>query len=132
MNTSLALDRCLTTEMGFSEAAAAEESGLNISVVFTYLHATMAALNKASGLAASLGATVKLVVPQVVPYPLPLTSPPVRLDFQETRFRKIAEESPVDIRVQLYLCRDELDVEDRVETAFDCRHWRPEEMVADT
>jgi hypothetical protein len=27
-------------------------------------------------------------------------------EFQEARFRKIAAESPVEIRVQLYLCRD--------------------------
>jgi hypothetical protein len=109
MNTSLALDRRLTTEMGLSEATAVQESSLNIVVVFTSPQATITALRKAGGLAASLGAAIKLVVPQVVPYPLPLTSPPVLLDFQEKRFREIAAESPVDIRVQLYLCRDELE-----------------------
>jgi hypothetical protein len=60
-------------------------------------------------LAESLGARITLVVPQVVPYPLPLTSPPVLLEFQENRFREIASESPVDIRVHLYLCRDGLE-----------------------
>jgi hypothetical protein len=30
------------------------------------------------------------------------------MDFQEKRFREIAKESPVEIRVQLYLCRDPL------------------------
>ena len=109
MNTSLALDRSLTTETGLSEATAATESGLNVVVVFTTPHATISALRSASGLAVSLGATIKLVVPQVVPYPLPLTSPPVLLDFQEKRFRELAAASPVDIRVQLYLCRDQLE-----------------------
>ena len=31
------------------------------------------------------------------------------LEFQEKRFREIASESPVEIRVQLYLCRDGLE-----------------------
>jgi hypothetical protein len=30
----------------------------------------------------------------------------VLLEFQERRFREIASESPVEIKVQLYLCRD--------------------------
>jgi hypothetical protein len=33
----------------------------------------------------------------------------VLLEFQEKRFREIASNSPVDIRVQLYLCRDALE-----------------------
>jgi hypothetical protein len=72
------------------------------------------ALKRTGTLAESLGARITLVVAQVVPYPLALTSPPVLLDFQERRFREIAAESPVDIRVQLYLCRDELETLKRV------------------
>lgn len=106
---SLAIDRRLTTAIGLPEGSTAEESGLNIVVIFTSVDATVAALKRAGTLAESLGARITLVSPQVVPYPLPLTSPPVLLDFQEKRFREIAAESPVDIRVQLYLCRDELD-----------------------
>ena len=53
-----------------------------------------------------MGARITIVVPQVVPYPLPLTSPPVLLDFNERRFHVIASESPVETRVRLYLCRD--------------------------
>jgi hypothetical protein len=86
------------------------ESQLNIVVIFTSTAATTAALRKASGLADSLSARITLIVPQVVPYPLPLTSPPVLLDFQESRFRDIAAQSTADTRVQLYLCRDELEM----------------------
>src|SRR5262245_37527531 len=107
---SLALDRSLITGRPESPAGPLEESRLNIVVIFTSTAATTAALKKASRLADSLSARVTLVVPQVVPYPLPLTSPPVLLDFQENRFRDIAAQSPVDTRVQLYLCRDELDM----------------------
>jgi hypothetical protein len=87
---------------------------LDIVVIFTSVNATTMALKRTGALAESLGARITLVVAQVVPYPLPLTSPPVLLDFQERRFREIAAESPVDIRVQLYLCRDELETLKRV------------------
>jgi hypothetical protein len=85
------------------------ESGvacLNISVVFTSVQATLAALKKAGALANRLGTRINLVVTQVVPYPLPLTSSPVLPDFNERRFRVIGSESPVETRVSLYLCRD--------------------------
>src|SRR5262249_42504480 len=86
------------------------QSRLNITVVFTSVDATVAALKKAGRLAESLGARITLLVPQVVPYPCPLADPPVSLDFQERRFCEIAAESPVEIHVQLYLCRDSRDV----------------------
>ena len=42
----------------------------------------------------------------MVPYPLPLTSPPVLLDFSERQFRVLASQSPVETIVRIYLCRD--------------------------
>ena len=90
-------------------AAAHSESKLNIAVVFTSIHATLTALKRAGALAASLGARITLLVPQIVPYPLPLESPPVLLDFTERRFRLIADESPVETVVRIYLCRDGWD-----------------------
>jgi len=107
---SLAYNRSLKPEIARPEPTAAEsESSLNVTVVFTSVHATIAALQKAGTLAESLGARVTLVVPQIVPFPLPLTSPPVLLEFQEKRFMEIASESPVDVNVQLYLCRDGME-----------------------
>jgi len=105
---SLAFDGRLTTATGVLARPTVEngESRLNIVVVFTSANATAEALKKAGNLAESLGAHISLVVPQIVPYPLPLTSPPVLLDFQEKRFREIASKSSVDVLVQLYLCRD--------------------------
>ena len=96
---ALAVDRRLTTEIELPERPATEGSLLNITVIFTTVDATIAALKRASILAESLGARITLVSPQIVPYPLPLASPPVLLDFQERRFREIAAESAVDIRV---------------------------------
>jgi hypothetical protein len=107
----LAMDRQLTTvtEVRQRPGTDQEESRLSIVVIFTSSSATVAALMKAGTLAESLNAQITLIVPQVVPYPLPLTSPPVLLDFQENRFREIAKQSPVNVRVQLYLCRDTLE-----------------------
>ena len=110
----LVLDQQLTTVTGLPQRHGTDqdESRLNIVVIFS--NSTIWALMKADTLAESLNAQITLVVPQVVPYPLPLTSPPVLLDFQENRFREIAKESPVNIRVQLYLCRDTLETLNRV------------------
>jgi hypothetical protein len=107
----LTVNRALNPEAGRPETPLAEErdSRLKIAVIFTSANATVAALKKAGGLAESLGARIDMVVPQIVPYPLPLTIPPVPLEFQERRFREIAAESPVEIRVQLYLCRDGME-----------------------
>jgi hypothetical protein len=103
----LAFNRSLNPESARPEPAISEsESALNITVVFTAAKDTIAALKKAGTMAESLGARITLLVLQIVPFPLPLTSPPVLLDFQEKRFRDIAAESPVDTIVQLYLCRD--------------------------
>ena len=108
---SLAFEQRLTTVTGLPKRpdTEQEESKLEIVVIFTSVNPTITALKKAGALAESLGAITTLVVPQVVPYALPLTSPPVLLDFQENRFREIAKGSPVNIRVLLYLCRDTLE-----------------------
>jgi hypothetical protein len=93
---------------GGPNAAAGEESDrrLNICVIFTSLESTVSALMSAGGLAKSLGARITLLALQVVPFPRPLDSPPVRLDWNEARFQAIAEQSPVETAVRLYLCRD--------------------------
>jgi len=108
---SLAFDR--SSERAQTDIRASD-SGLNVTVVFTTIDATVAAVKRAGELAENLGAQVTLVVPQIVPFPLPLTSPPVLLDFQENRFREIAAESPVDITVKLYLCRNGIDTLQKV------------------
>ena len=84
----------------------APDSKLNISVIFTSVESTLAALKEAGALANKLGAQITLIVPQVVPYHLPLESPPVLLDWNERRLRVMAKESPVETKFNLYLCRD--------------------------
>jgi len=85
------------------------EPQLNVVVVFTSVQSTVAALKRAGALAHSLNGRITLVVPQVVPYPLPLTRPPVRVDWNESRFRILANESRVETTVRICLCRDRFD-----------------------
>ena len=79
---------------------------LNVFVVFTSVEATLAALKQAGCLAAELGGRIILMALQVVPYPLPLTKPPVGIDWNERRLRLIAGESHVETIVHVHLCRD--------------------------
>jgi hypothetical protein len=116
---ALAVQRTLTPAPDSPQRP--DDRRLNIDVVFTSVEATLTALRKAGNLANRLGARITLLVPQVVPFPRPLESPPVLLEWNERRFRVIAEQSPVETRVQLYLCRD------RVETL--CAALEPHSLV---
>ena len=108
---ALALERMIAPVTGAPARPFTEETGskLNISVVFTSVDGTLAALKEAGNLASSLGGRITLMVPQIVPYPLPLTSPPVLVDFNERRLRVIASDCRVETRVSIYLCRDPLE-----------------------
>jgi hypothetical protein len=107
---SLAIQKILVPAIGLPAQPGIEEaySGLNVSVVFTSVESTLAALKEAGTLASSLGARITLLVPQVVPYPLPLETPPVLVEFNEKRFHVIASQSPVETNVHIYLCRDKI------------------------
>jgi hypothetical protein len=106
------MERILAPAPGRPEPALRGETDerLNIAVVFTSGESTSAALREAACLANSLAARITLVVPQVVPYPLPLESPPVLLDFSESRCRDIASQSPVETSVRIYLGRDRFEI----------------------
>jgi len=108
---ALALEKVLNPAVSQPVSPATHEpkSRLNIAVIFTSIDATLAALRQAGNLANKLGARISLLVPQIVPYPLPLTSPPVLLDWNERRFHVIAEGNSVETSVRLYLCRDRVD-----------------------
>jgi hypothetical protein len=109
---ALALERMIAPLTGVPARPFAEEteSKLDISVVFTSVNATLTALKEAGNLARSLGGRITLIVPQIVPYPLPLTSPPVLVDFNERRLRVIANNCRVETCVSIYLCRDPLEI----------------------
>ena len=81
-------------------------AGLDVNVVFTSTDATIVALQRASALASRLSARIILVVTQIVPFPLPLESPPVQAEFNESRLRAIAGAGGIETIVRAYVCRD--------------------------
>jgi hypothetical protein len=89
---------------------------LKITVVFTSIESTRAALQQAGYLAHCLGACITLLVAYPIPYAVPLTCPPVALAFHERRLRQLASESPLETTVYLYLCRDRLETLKKVLT----------------
>ena len=95
-----------------SRPAMAESEGsarLEVNVIFTGTQGTLAALRIAGQLAGNLGARITLLVPQIVPYPLPITEPPVPVEFTERRFRTLAGNEAnegVQTLVHICLCRD--------------------------
>ncbi len=106
----LAFETVLTSRRESQAPARESEPALNITVVFTSVSCTLAALRDAGELAIQLRGRITLLVPQVVPYPLPLSSPPVLVDWNERRFHVIASQSSVDTRVRVYLCRDRIEM----------------------
>ncbi|MEO5923515.1 MAG: hypothetical protein ABIR70_06785 [Bryobacteraceae bacterium] len=83
-----------------------DDRRIELHVIFTQVPGTLRALEEATTLAKDLNARVRLLVPQVVPYPLDLKSPPVLVEFNESRFLAMARAQSVETDVQIYLCRD--------------------------
>ena len=105
---AFALEKPLAPATGYPKQAHVVEINhpLDIAVMFTSVEPTLWALKQAGALADRLNSRITLVVPQIVPYPLPLTRPPVLLDFNERRFSVIASKCRVDTIVRICLCRD--------------------------
>ena len=84
------------------------DTKLEVAVIYTTEHGTIAALKTASNLAKGLHATIRFLAPQIVPYALPLDRPPVSPRFIERRCRAMAlacaEAS--EVRIDVCLCRD--------------------------
>ena len=79
---------------------------LEISVIYTDGPGTEAALQAAGVLAQDLRAHIRMVVAYEVPYALPLTQPPVAVEFFEGKIRNLALQARLDVDAQIFLCRD--------------------------
>jgi len=82
------------------------ERRLEVFVNFTDLPGTLAAVQSAEGLAQQLGAHLRLLMPYEVSYRLPLTKPPVSVEFLEGQMRDLAARTGMEVEAQVCLCRD--------------------------
>jgi hypothetical protein len=99
---------------------ALSESSLRLTVVFTSVPGTVAALVRAGRLARDLDLSLTLMVPQVVPYQVPVTSPPVAVSHTRQMALALISESNLnacEINVQICLCRDRLECLSRLMSA---------------
>jgi hypothetical protein len=85
------------------------QSSLEVVVLHTKPKETLGALKMASELARGL-APVRLLAIQTVPYPLDLETPPVAVEFLESRLTTIAQAAAVNASVDIRLGRDTRDV----------------------
>ncbi len=79
---------------------------LSLTVLFTTVPGTLSAFREAARWAHQLGACIRVLVAQVVPYPLPIDKPRVDPEFRLRRFRAFCEQSPVETRIEIRLCRE--------------------------
>ena len=86
------------------------DSELRVNVLFTDDEGTRTALKQAVDLASGLDAATRIIVPYIVPFPLPLNDPPVPLNFTCERIQCLAGSVGADPYVDLYLCRDRVDL----------------------
>ena len=82
------------------------EQWLEVFVIFTDAQGTVAAIQAAEALAEQLGARLRLVMPYEVSYRLPLTKPPVPVEFLEGQLRELAAKTGLDVDAQVCLCRN--------------------------
>jgi hypothetical protein len=78
-----------------------------IYVVYTSTESTFAALRVASGFATALNIPLILVHYWTVPYPLPVDGPTGISPIQTEAFQNRLRAERLDVRCQVYLCRDE-------------------------
>ena len=82
------------------------EKRLEVFVIFTDMPGTHRAIQQAEGLAQQLGAHLRLVMPYEVHYALPLSEPPVPVEFLEGQLYDLADSSGMEVEGQVCLCRN--------------------------
>jgi hypothetical protein len=90
----------------FKEGSGEYSQVLSLTVLFTTVPGTLAALRKAARLAHQLGARIQILVACVVPYPLPIDKPGVDPEFRLRKFRTFCEQESIETRIDVRLCRD--------------------------
>jgi hypothetical protein len=81
-------------------------SEIVVNVIYTDLPGTLAALQSAEALARQLQARITLLAAHSVPYGLPITKPPVSLEFSRQRLVDLTQQGKLHTSIQIYICRD--------------------------
>jgi hypothetical protein len=77
-----------------------------VTVLYTNVRATLAALRRAASLARDLGATIRILNVRTVPYPLPLDKPPVDREVVARNISTLADGQPIPTRIEICFGRD--------------------------
>jgi hypothetical protein len=77
-----------------------------VTVLYTNVRATLAALRRAASLARDLGATIRILNIRTVPYPLPLDKPPVDREVVARNISTLADGQPIPTRIEICFGRD--------------------------
>ena len=93
-------------EWSGAEVAESVEPPLNVIVLHTSDSSTRRALKTAATLAVELSARVHIVAPRVVPFALDLHTPQVPVSFTANQLRELAQETGVEVAIDVILCRD--------------------------
>lgn len=98
--------------MHYGRTTARPETGevsrplLTVTVLYTDVRHTIAALRQAAGLGRGLHASLRILMPVVVPYPLQLSEPPVDCRIVHRRLATVAEGVDMPTRIDTVYCRD--------------------------
>jgi hypothetical protein len=82
----------------------------SVTVLYTRPEPTLSALRAARRLTWEDGRPIRVMAIVPVPYTLPLSSPAVPTSFTEQQCRGVVSQSAIAARIDVYLCRDQLDV----------------------
>jgi len=114
MSTAIGLEKLFRIDHNMKPQAISFGFGSPIFVVFTSIHHTLKALEKASELAKPLRGGIEILAVETVPFALPLDNPPVPSEFLVKRLEEMATRFPGQIKISAYLCRDRLEALTRV------------------
>lgn len=80
-----------------------------MTVLYTSIRPTLAALRQAASLARDLEAVVRILHVRTVPYPLPIDQPPADREILSRKICTLAEGQPIPTRVEICYGRDFMD-----------------------
>ncbi|HVZ60939.1 MAG TPA: hypothetical protein VG892_09165 [Terriglobales bacterium] len=105
-----------TPDLGYPDSGDIEylegnQPRLRITVFFTTIAGTLAAMRTAVCLGKNLNPEIRLIVPQVVPFRYPLEHPPVSQEYFERLSFAVVLESGIDpdlATIEVHRCRDRM------------------------